>query len=259
VQARPAIEAAVAAMRLLDALASLGSLVGRSGFAFPEILPPAARQLELRGLFHPQLSHVVPNDVVLDDAASVMVLTGPNMAGKSTFLRALGVAVLLAHVGAPVPAQYARISRCDRLFGVFGVSDSLLRGESYFLAEVRRIGELASALDAGDVTVSLVDEAFRGTNVSDASDATALLVESLRQCGLSFSVVATHLVEVADRHTGSDGVSCACFDAHHDGSAWRLPFRLRNGVSSQRLGMLLLEREGVAATLRRIQSGTPIA
>lgn len=253
VDARSRIETCLRALQLLDALAALAMLARQPGFCFPEIMERSARHLELEGLFHSQLDGAVPNDLQLDKHGSVLMVTGPNMAGKSTYLRAVGVSVVLAHVGAPVPAQAARISCCDRLFAVFGARDNLLRAESYFLAEVRRIGELTRALEAGELVLSLIDEAFRGTNVLDASDATTILVEALGECPTSLSVVATHLVEVVNSFAARGDMRLACFEAQHDGATWRYSFRLKPGTSTQRLGMLLLEREGVLASLEAMR------
>jgi len=253
VDARPRMEACLRALQLLDALAALAMLARQPGFCFPEMMEQSARHLELEGLFHPQVDDAVPNDLQLEEHGSVLLVTGPNMAGKSTYLRAVGVSVILAHVGAPVPAKAARISCCDRLFAVFGARDNLLRAESYFLAEVRRIGELTRALEAEGLVLSLIDEAFRGTNVLDASDATTILVEALSECPSSLSVVATHLVEVVSSFAAREEMRFACFEAQHDGATWRYSFRLKPGTSTQRLGMLLLEREGVLASLEAMR------
>ena len=141
------------------------------------------------------------------------------------------------------------------------VRDALASGESLFLAEVRRVGQLATSLVQGRYTFALVDEAFRGTNVADASDATHALVDALRQCATGLVVLTTHLTEVATTVQGAPGVALACFDAQQRGTEWRFSFQLREGISKQRLGMMLLAREGVTADFAEIiaRAGSPLS
>jgi len=181
----------------------------------------------------------------------MIFLTGPNMAGKSTLLRALGAAVVLAHAGAAVPAASAQLSVFDVIGTVMSVEDDIRRGESYFLAEVRRVRALLRAVEEGRRTLALLDEPFRGTNVLDASDATLALLDGLAHSSRCRSVLATHLVDVVGRASAGTRIKRAHFSAEV-GHSLTFDHQLRDGTSDQRLGMLLFEREGVTDLLRRV-------
>ena len=151
----------------LEALWSVGVATSEHGWTYPQ---PSSRFRAI-GLFHPLLDgNAVPNDLCLNDQVRVCFVTGPNMAGKSTFLKATALAVLLAHVGSGVPARSMEFAPVGALFSSVQIADNLSAGESFYLAEVRRIGALALALDDHGSAVAVVDEPFRGTNVHDAAE-----------------------------------------------------------------------------------------
>ena len=244
------LEALVAAVYDLDALASLATTSSTPGFAVPEVTEGAS--LMLSDVWHPLLPGGARSDVVLADGERVLFLTGPNMAGKSTMLRALGIVVAFAHLGLAVPAASAVVPLSDRLFSSLRVEDNLARGESLYLAEVRRVGAVVRAVSAEERVVALLDEAFRGTNVLDASEAMALLVDGLSAAPAGVFVMASHLAEVGHARVGARGVAVAHMAAESEAEGPRFTYRMRRGVSDVRLGMQLLEREGVAAELRAL-------
>lgn len=249
---RALIEATLDAVARLDALCALARLTSRPEFTFPRIIEGTEPTVHLRGAIHPQVANVVPNDLVLGGGASFAIVTGPNMAGKSTLLRAAGICVVLAHVGAPVPATSASMTCFDSLFSALSVRDDVRRAESYFLAEVRQIKGLVTAIEGGGRVFALIDEPFRGTNVADASDATTLLATGLAAAANCAAMLTTHLSEVAAAFEGDRRVRLARFEASRVGDRWSLDYTLQVGVSAQRLGMMFLEREGVAGGIARI-------
>ena len=191
-----------------------------------------------RALHHPLLKSSVANDVTLDPDGRLLFVTGPNMAGKSTLLRACGLAALMAHVGMAVPVETFRLSVFDTLFAALSAQDSLLRGESLFLAEVRRIGTLVAHLTDGRRVFAVVDEMFKGTNVHDAREATVLVVSGLAGYGDGAFVVACTIEAVAQLEAHA-GVRPGQMEvAFKDGVATST-FRLMPGVSAQRLGMYI--------------------
>lgn len=249
---RETLERSFDALARLDALCALSALTERPGFTVPEFLRDDSRTVAFDGLFHPELARPVPNDVCLSQECAVMVLTGPNMAGKSTFLRSLGIALVLAHVGAPIPAFAARIKPVDYLLTSLSVQESVRNGESYFLAEVRQMKRIIAQIIEHSFVVALIDEPFRGTNIADAADATDVLLDGLINAASTLAIVATHLVDSATRLSGHGRVQPKYFAASLDPSGIAFDYHLAEGVSSQRLGMLLLEREGVLRMIRSI-------
>jgi DNA mismatch repair ATPase MutS len=232
----------------LEALWSIGVATSEHGWTYPR---PSSR-LRAVGLFHPFLGrHAVSNDLHLDDKVRVCFVTGPNMAGKSTFLKATAVAVLLAHTGSGVPATSMEFVPVGTVFSSVQIVDNLSAGESFYLAEVRRIGALALALTDHGSAVAVVDEPFRGTNVHDAAEATLAVITRLAAHPAALVLVASHVGEVVPTILADPRIALFYFAADVTGDQPRFDYRLREGVSEQRLGMTLLRNEGVLDRLER--------
>ncbi|HUH11739.1 MAG TPA: DNA mismatch repair protein MutS, partial [Longimicrobiales bacterium] len=182
----------------LDVLAGLAHAAERRGYARPEVHTSYA--LEIDGGRHPVVETMmprerfIPNDVRLDEDARIMILTGPNMAGKSTLLRQVGLIQLLAQVGAWVPAARARLPICDRIFTRVGASDNLVRGQSTFMVEMN---ETASILHgATDRSLVLLDEIGRGTATYDGVSIAWAVTEHLHEAVGAKTIFATHYHEL---------------------------------------------------------------
>lgn len=236
----------------LDAFCSLAVASHTLNGVLPELAPRGAAVLAFAGLRHPQLPSGVSNDLQLDALERVLFLTGPNMAGKSTLLRALGIAVYCAHLGMAVAARTARVPLFDQLMVSITVRDSLQRGESLYLAEIRRVRAIIEAVERGDSVVAIFDEVFRGTNITDASQATSLLVDGLSQAVHGTFVIASHLADVGLSHAGRAGVACWCMEADVANGTPVFTHRVGRGVSDVQLGMILLDAEEVGPMLRRM-------
>jgi DNA mismatch repair protein MutS len=242
-----------------DALQSLAAVSLRPGFTYPDVTSSERPFVRMRGVFHPLLEGPVQNDLAIYGDTRLIFLTGPNMAGKSTFMKACGLVVLFAHVGMAVPAAFASVSLFDRLFAAFTVRDSVAGGQSYFLAEVRRVRSLVDFAVAGQSMFVLIDEVFKGTNVYDARDATSAVVRGLSLAPNLVTLIASHIVEVAETLDDHSSIEFACFEAFLKGSLVEFSFRLIPGVSEQRVGWLLLEREGVVERLKMLAKSDPRA
>lgn len=178
------------------------------------------------------------------------------MAGKSTFLKATALAVVLAHVGAGVPALSMEFAPVETVFSSVQIVDNLTAGESFYLAEVRRMGALASALDGHGSAVAVVDEPFRGTDVHDAAEATLGVITRLAAHPAALVLVASpHVGEVVPNILSDPRIKFLHFAADVTGEQPRFDYRLRDGVSEQRLGMMLLRQEGVLDHLEQAANG----
>lgn len=232
----------------LEALWSVGVATSEHGWTYPQ---PSSR-LRILGLVHPFLGRsAVSNDLQLDDQVRVCFVTGPNMAGKSTFLKATAVAVLLAHTGSGVPATTMEFAPIGTVFSSVEIVDSLSAGESFYLAEVRRIGALAVALAEHGSAVAVIDEPFRGTNVHDAAEATLAVIARLAAHPAALVLVASHVGEVVPAILADPRIALFHFAADVTGDRPCFDYRLREGASEQRLGMTLLRQEGVLERLER--------
>jgi DNA mismatch repair protein MutS len=202
-EAMPRLLETAARVAELDVLAGLARLAERRGYVRPEV--HSGFELEIRDGRHPVVESMmpreefIPNDVVLGPEARVMILTGPNMAGKSTLLRQVGLIQILAQIGAFVPARYARLPLCDRIFTRVGASDNLVRGQSTFMVEM---SETASILHNATVrSLVLLDEIGRGTATYDGVSIAWAVTEHLHERTGSKTIFATHyheLTQLAD-------------------------------------------------------------
>lgn len=199
--------------RWLDAWYELEALNSLANFAylnphyeFPELLSENGRVVA-RKLGHPLLKpeSKVCNDFELDHSRRIVILTGSNMAGKSTFLRTIGVNLVLAYAGAPVNAESLQTS-LFRIFTCIKVSDSVQDGLSYFYAEVKRLQALLAATEVDDPlpVLFLIDEIFRGTNSRERLIGSRSYIRTLAH-GTAVGLVATHdleLIKLADEIEG---------------------------------------------------------
>jgi len=194
---------AARALGELDALASLAQVSMERGYARPEV--DEGLVLEFTDLRHPVLEaamppgQFVPNDVRADPAdAQILLVTGPNMAGKSTYLRSVGQAVVMAQAGCFVPARAARVGAADRIFTRMGASDDITRGASTFWVEMREVSALLA--EATPRSLLLLDEVGRGTSTYDGMSLAWALLEHLHEAPRlrARTLFATHYHELTD-------------------------------------------------------------
>lgn len=228
----------------IDALKALAQATENYGFVLPEVKDGVLR-VDVEGLVHPFVPNAVPNAVQLNDERHILFLTGPNMAGKTTYLRAFATALYLAQLGMGVPATRFAFVPTRRLFSSFSLSDDLRGGISYFRAEALRVKSVAEALAAGDSVVALMDEPFKGTNVKDAYDASLAILNRFSEKKDCLFMFSSHLIELSERLADAKRIDCRYFEAKEGEGRLQFDYQLRAGVSDQRLGMRVLEEEGV--------------
>jgi DNA mismatch repair protein MutS len=196
-EARPLL-ATARALALLDVLSALAEVAHARGHVRPVV--DAGDALEIVEGRHPILESraaepVTPNDLVLDAQARIVILTGPNMAGKSVYLRQTGHIVILAQMGAWVPARSARIGVVDRVFTRVGAQDNLARGQSTFLVEMVETASILTNVTARSLV--LLDEVGRGTSTFDGLAIAWAVVEDLHDRAPGAKVLfATHFHEL---------------------------------------------------------------
>lgn len=234
----------------IDALISMAKATREQGYSIPNLV--SGDQLRIRGLRHPFLAGAVRNDCEVNEPVTIIFLTGPNMAGKTTFLKACASAVFLAQLGTGVPAESMEFAPFEAVFTGLRTSDNLTMGVSYFQAEARRVKQAAGILAAGTRALIVFDELFKGTNVKDALDASHQVLQAFVRARRSTLVVSSHLVELVDLLIQEHRIAFRCFDAIMTDGVPRFDYRLKSGASSQRLGLAVLRNEGVFNLLEQI-------
>jgi hypothetical protein len=238
----------LSAMAELEALYSLACFSAQQPVAcYPQ--PTRETSVTIQDGRHPLLltQDAVANDVHLTSDQRTWVITGPNAAGKSTFLRMVGVNVLLAQTGAAVPAAEMTWSPV-RLITDVRIRDDLAKNESYFLSEVRRLRRLVLDGEKDTPILGLIDEPFRGTNSQERTAAGLALLEHLTASPNLF-LIATHeeLLAQAAAHIGS-ARNCH-FQEHLQDGGVRFDYRLRPGPATTRTALRILEQEGYPKAL----------
>ena len=229
---------------MLDSLRSLGTMAKDEGLTFP-IFTGSERRVRIEGLYHLFLENPVKNDVLFDDQQLLCFLTGPNMAGKSTCMKAFGVAVYLAHCGLPVPAARMELSVFKGLFTTINLSDNLSLGYSHYYNEVARVKYIVEQVRDLQNVVVVFDELFRGTNVKDAYDASCAVIGGLARLKYGVFMISTHIVEVAEFLKPFPSVCFRFFEIDMTTGEPRYTYCLREGVSDERIGMYILKKAGV--------------
>ncbi len=244
-------------LRLIDIVYELDVLVSKAkanlkfNLVFPEFTEGKNPVFEADELYHLFVKEPIKNSIDFSKNKNFIFLTGPNMAGKTTFLKACGVAVFLAHIGMGVPAKSLRLSYFDRLFTSLNISDNLPKGYSYFYSEVRRVRELADILHQSKHAFIIFDELFKGTNVKDAFEGSLKIIQKLSKWNNSLFMLSSHLLELGQELNNEPSIQFLYFDSKVENGKPIFNYQIKKGLSDERLGMLILENEGVFKLLEK--------
>jgi DNA mismatch repair ATPase MutS len=232
-------------IREAEVLCSFGTFAfNHPGFAFPQI--NSGLILSAKDMGHPLLeeNERVVNDVHLDRKQSIMIITGANMAGKSTFLRSLGVNVVLALSGAPVCASEFHCPLMDLRSGM-RTADSLKEHQSYFYAELDRLKSIMEDLREGKPLLILLDEILKGTNSTDKQAGSVALVKQLteRHC---LVLIATHDLALGDLENKYPGrILNYSFEANIENEQLFFDYKLKRGLAQKMNATFLMRKMGI--------------
>ncbi|HCW32164.1 MAG: mismatch repair protein MutS, DNA mismatch repair protein MutS protein [Candidatus Peregrinibacteria bacterium GW2011_GWE2_39_6] len=214
-----AIQENARAVALLDVVLSFAYVAKKNCYVKPELSDGSI--LEILEGRHPVVENMnvagdfVPNDTYLDgDGQKIMLLTGPNMSGKSTLLRQVALIALMAHIGSYVPAKVARLGVLDRIFTRVGASDNLVKGQSTFMVEMQETANILN--NATGKSLIILDEIGRGTSTYDGVSIAWAILEYLHDQVGAKTLFATHyheLIAVAERLSGAHNY---CVAVHED-------------------------------------------
>lgn len=236
----------------LDAYNSMSIACKKYNLVFPEVVESTEPYIEAAQLFHILLHTPVSYDVELSKHTNFLFLTGANMAGKSTYIKAVGVAMYLAHVGLGVPAKSMQLSLFHGLLSNIQVIDNIIKGESYFFNEVQRIRSTIERISDGKKWLILIDELFKGTNVQDAMKCSTTVIEGLRKMNNALFILSTHLYEIGESLKQYPNIQFRYFETHVEDDQLVFSYQLKEGISNDRLGYLILRKEGVVDLLQKL-------
>lgn len=236
----------------LDAMYSMAWAHKKHNLCFPEIIDTNKPIIQAEKLFHILLPNPVSYNISLNEKQNFLFLTGANMAGKSTYIKSLGVAVYLTHIGMGVPAKHFTCSLFEGLLSNIQVSDNIIKGESYFYNEVKRIKKTIEKINDGKNWLILIDELFKGTNVQDAMKCSITVIEGIRKINNAIFVLSTHLYEIGEGLQQYNNITFQYFETQVEKDQLIFNYQLKEGISNDRLGFLILKKEGVIDILNTL-------
>ncbi|QEC78878.1 MutS-related protein [Mucilaginibacter ginsenosidivorax] len=234
-----------------DVYTAVAAVARDHHFCYATALPKARNVLNIQGLYHPTVEKAVGNTITLNQENNVLFLTGANMAGKSTLMKSMGIAVYLAHMGFPVAAEAMEFSVRDGLYTSINMSDNIGLGYSHFYAEVLRVKKVATDVAADKDLVVIFDELFKGTNVKDAYDATLAITEAFSENRNCFFMISTHITEVGEiLRERCNNFRFTYLPTIMQGLRPRYTYRLTEGITMDRHGMTIIRNEGILDLLQ---------
>ena len=242
--ALPQLQQAAKAAATLDVLATFARHAQERGYTAPEFADYPV--IEIEGGRHPvveqQVRHFTANHTALDHKHRLMLLTGPNMGGKSTYMRQVALITLLAHTGSAVPAEAAKIGPIDQIFTRIGASDDLAGNRSTFMVEM---SETANILhNASDRSLVLMDEVGRGTSTFDGLSLAWAAAERLAHLR-AYTLFATHYFELTQLPEKMEGVANVHLDALEHGDTIAFMHSVQDGAASKSYGLAVAALAGV--------------
>ncbi len=235
----------------LDVLSTLAHVAQRRSYVRPEV--HTGYEVDVVAGRHPVVERMmptesfIPNDLTLDEDCRIVVLTGPNMAGKSTVLRQIGLIQLMAQVGSFVPADRARLPVCDRIFTRVGASDNLARGQSTFMVEMNETASIIHG--ATERSLVLLDEIGRGTSTYDGVSIAWAVTEHLHEEIGAKTIFATHYHELTQLGDLLPGVTNMNVAVREVGEEIVFLFRLEQGGADRSYGIQVARLAGLPEEL----------
>jgi DNA mismatch repair protein MutS len=234
---------------MIDVYISVALVAVKRNFSFATALEKGECKLQLEGVYHPELKTPVANTVVMNPGQNMIFLTGANMAGKSTILRAISTAVYVAHMGFPVAVSSMSFSVLDGVYTTINLPDKLGIGASHFYVEVLRVKKMANELSQGKSLFVLFDELFRGTNVKDAHEASVAVISAFAKKQTSMFIISSHIVEAAEELKKKMNIGFQYLPTIMEGKVPKYTYTLRQGVTDDRHGMIIIRNEGILEIL----------
>ncbi len=245
-QHRKALIKGIETIAYLDASCALATLAHARNYVRPRITHD--QTFVVKGGRHPvveqtSFKHFIKNDCTLDDQTSFILMTAPNMAGKSTYLRQNALIVLLAHMGSFVPAESATIGLVDRLFSRVGASDDITRGHSTFMVEMIEVACILKQATAKSFVI--LDEVGRGTSTQDGLAIASACVEHLIQNVQCRTFFATHYAELTALKEELQSIACCTLDVKQWNNEILFTHRIKEGIAFESYGLEVARLAGV--------------
>jgi DNA mismatch repair protein MutS len=242
----PALQTTAAAIAELDVLACFAERAVTLDCAQPELVDEPMLRIESGR--HPVVERAsrepfIPNDLAFDDGRRMLIITGPNMGGKSTYMRQTALIVILAHIGCYVPAKRAVLGPLDRIFTRIGASDDLAGGRSTFMLEMTETANILH--NATERSLVLMDEVGRGTSTFDGLSLAWACAAFIARQVRAFTLFATHYFELTSLADEAPGVANVHVEAVEHGDALVFLHSVKDGPANQSYGLQVAALAGI--------------
>ncbi|QEC43800.1 MutS-related protein [Pseudobacter ginsenosidimutans] len=233
----------------VDVYIAISDVARSRKFNYARAFPPENNCFSVAALHHPCIDKATGNNLLLNGTCNVLFLTGANMAGKSTWMKSVGIGLYLAHMGFPVAADMFEFSVREGMYSSINVADNIGLGYSHFYAEVVRVKQAADAAASGKRLLLMFDELFKGTNVKDAFDGTLAVTEGFAEYRNCLFIVSTHIIEVGESLKKHNNIQSLFMPTIMEGAKPRYTYRLQEGITEDRQGMMIIRNEGILEML----------
>ncbi|MGM0635673.1 MAG: MutS-related protein [Bacteroidota bacterium] len=221
-----------------EAYLSISLGIEKNKFTYPNF---TTEHIKINELYHPLIDDPVKND--FDSNNNVVVLNGPNMSGKSTFLKAVGICVYFGHLGFAVPASAAEIPFFRNFSIEINRRDDILNGYSHFMTEIMNLKKVVTKASNGEACFAIFDELFSGTNAEDAQEICKTTINGLSKFKNSYFFISTHIQEL--KNITNEDVSNYYIDCTLKENKPTFTYQLKKGWSDIKVGRILFDKEGL--------------
>lgn len=223
---------------LFESYLSINCGITKNDFSYPTF---SDNSIKLQDFYHPLLENPVKNN--LETNSNVIVLNGPNMSGKSTFLKAIGICMYFGHLGIGIPASKGEIPFCDYFSIEINRRDYILNGYSHFMSEVMNLKSVVKQAISEKKCFAVFDELFSGTNVEDGFEICKTTINGLSKFNKSYFFISTHIQKLKSVSNGQIEnyfINCELIE-----NIPTFTYELKKGWSDIKVGRILFEKEGL--------------
>jgi DNA mismatch repair protein MutS len=228
---------------LFEAYLSINFGILHHNLTFPEF---SNNHIKFLNFYHPLINEPVKNN--FETTSNLIILNGPNMSGKSTFLKTIGICLYFGHLGIGIPASIGEIPFCNYFSISINKTDNILKGYSHFMSEIMNLKDVVNSASNNKKCFAIFDELFSGTNVEDAFEICKTTINGLSKYKNSYFIISTHIQQLKDlSNLNTENYYIDCILKENKPT---FTYKVKKGWSDIKVGRILFEKEGLNEMLK---------